>query len=394
MIRSAWLLVCGPILVLACKRTEPTLASSLPSASASSSSSAHSDEEDHKELVRRVHLTPKVIADVKIATEEVTLQVLAASVSLPGEIAADPDKSARVSSPVAGRILEVRFKEGSRVKKGDVVAVIRVPELAKVRAAYTGVSARAVTAKSNAQRLAELSDKGLAPTFEATAAKTEAQALAAEAQALGEQINALGAGGGADLMLRAPVAGVVITRDAVVGQPVAVDHTLASIADLSELWFMGRVFEKDLQHIKTGAKADVVLNAFPKEHFEGVVEYIGRQIDPIARTMTARIRLINRSDLLSLGLFGNVRISSADQKLAPAPVLTVPRAAITEVAGKPCVFVRHADDDFELHDLVLGEESVGRVGVVSGLREHELVVTRGLFTLKSLVLKSALEEEP
>ena len=66
---------------------------------------------------------------------------------------------------------------------------------------------------------------------------------------------------------------------------------------------------------------------------------------------------------------------------------------MTDIGGKTVVFVRHADDDFELHDVTLGDSALGKVEVLNGLREGELVVTEGVFTLKSVVLKSTLAED-
>jgi cobalt-zinc-cadmium efflux system membrane fusion protein len=177
-----------------------------------------------------------------------------------------------------------------------------------------------------------------------------------------------------------------------VGQPVTAEQVLASIADLSEVWFLGRVFEKDLGKLTLGAKAEVRLNAYPDERFEGAVDMIGRQIDPGARTVLARIRLVNRKDLLRLGLFGEAGVAVAGAQ-GKAPTLVVPRSALVEVAGKTVVFVRQADGDFELHDVVLGEGALGKVQVISGLREAENVVVEGAFTLKSAVLKSTLAED-
>jgi membrane fusion protein, heavy metal efflux system len=134
------------------------------------------------------------------------------------------------------------------------------------------------------------------------------------------------------------------------------------------------------------------LNAYPKERFDGVVEYIGKQLDPVARTVTARIRLVNRRDLLRIGLFGSARVAVAEESVKAA-VLVVPEDAVTEIGGKSVVFVRHADDDFELHEVVIGESALGKVEVVSGLREGENVVFDGVFTLKSAVLKSTLGED-
>jgi cobalt-zinc-cadmium efflux system membrane fusion protein len=197
---------------------------------------------------------------------------------------------------------------------------------------------------------------------------------------------------GSELAVRAPVSGVVISRDAVIGQPVTADETIAAIADLSEVLFLGRVFEMDLGRLQTGVRAEVQLNAYPKERFAGSIEYLGRQIDPVARTVTARIRLTNRNDLLRIGLFGTAQVSTAEEQKR-GPVLVVSRTALTEIGGKSFVFVRHADDDFELHEVVLGESALGKVEIVSGLREGEQVVVDGVFTLKSAVLKSTIAEE-
>ncbi len=380
---------------IACSKagsTEPAAKKAEPAPSAASS---HSDEPEHEELPKRVHLTAKVIAEAKIATALATREILSVTVALPGELVADPDRSARVSSPVAGRLVQVKLTEGSTVKKGDALAVIRVPELGKVRGALAATVARATSARSNAERLAVLADKGLAAKQEAVQAKAEVEALEAEASALRDQLAALGSGGasgGAELVLRAPVAGVVISRDAVVGQPVTAEQTIASIADLREVWFLGRVFEKDLGRLRVGAKADVELNAYPKERFAGSVEYLGQQVDPVARTVTARVRLANRDDILRIGLFGSAHVSVAEET-KKGPVLVVPRTALAEVGNKTVVFVRHADDDFELHEVVVGESAPGKVEIVSGLREGEAVVADGVFTLKSAVLKSSLAEE-
>ena len=339
-------------------------------------------------------LSDKVVADAGIKLAPATKELLAITLALPGEVSVDPDKNARVASPVPGRLSRVLFKEGSAVQKGAVLARVRIPDLAKLRAAHAAASTKAATARVNATRLQELSQKGLASNQEALGARSEAEALEAEARALDQQLRTLGLGAtgdGSELTLRAPISGVVISRAAVVGQPLTADETIADIADLSEVWFLGRVFEKDLDEIHVGARTEVQLNAFPKRRFDGTVEYIGRQIDPIARTVTARVRLTNQDDVLRLGLFGIAHVAIGTE--ATAPVLVVPRTAIVEISGKPVVFVRQPDGDFELHEVLLGQSNLGKVQVLSGLREGEAVVVDGAFTVKSAVLRGSLAEE-
>jgi cobalt-zinc-cadmium efflux system membrane fusion protein len=185
------------------------------------------------------------------------------------------------------------------------------------------------------------------------------------------------------------VSGTVVARDAVVGQPVGTDQTIAHIADLSEVWFLARVFEKDLGRLDLGATAEVTLNAYPNERFSGKMEYIGKQIDPIARTVTGRIRLANRGDILRIGLFGNALVNAKGER-SGEPVLVVPRSALTEIAGKTVVFVKHEDDEFETHEVAVGDAALGKVRILSGLREGEQVVVDGAFTVKSVLLRGTL----
>lgn len=355
----------------------------------------HVDEPKHEELAKRVRLTPKVVEDAQIRVAPATRESLVEVVALPGELAADPDKLAEVASPIGGRLERIDFREGGVVKRGDVLAVVRVPDFARAKAEYAATAAKAEAARSNAQRLQALSSRGLAAEQEVLSANAEAGALQAQAAAASELLKAMDSGGDAissRLSLRAPISGTVIRRSAVVGQPVSSEHSIATLAELSELWFLGRVFEKDLGRVRIGARTEVTLNAFPRELFEGAVEYVGKQVDPMARTVTARVRIANKEDQLSLGLFGTARVAVATQE-ASAPVLVVPQTAVVEIGDKRVVFVREPDLDFEMHEVVLGPSSIGKVEVVSGLREGELVVVAGAFTLKSVTLKGQFGEE-
>lgn len=357
-----------------------------------SASSEHKDEPEHEELPKRVHASREVIDAAKIKSAPAGREVLQAVIELPGELTSDPDRTARVTTPIAGRLDKVSFTEGQAVEAHQLLALVRVPDLADRQAALSSASARATASTQNAARLEVLVAKGLAAQQELADAKAQLAAVQAEARAAAERIRAVDARPGSVVELRAPIAGVVLVREAVVGQPADPDKPIATIADLSEVWFVGRLFESDLARVRFGAAAEVQLNAYPKERFEGSISLIGRQVDPVARTVVARVPLRNRDDLLRLGLFGTARIAAGDPADTKA-VLAVAQTAITEINGKPYVFVQHPDDDFELHPVVIGRAALGRVEIQSGLREGERVVVDGVFTLKSLVLKSTIAEE-
>jgi cobalt-zinc-cadmium efflux system membrane fusion protein len=361
--------------------------------------SSHEDEsERHEQLPSKVRLAPEVVRSAGIKTAPASSDSLPATVDLTGEIAADPDRSARLAARVPGRIIEVKAKEGDRVKAGQVIAVLESPELARARATLAAVSARARVARSNADRLRSLESKNLASGQEVAAAAAEASALDAELAAARQTLAAFGQGadeaqgGSARVTIRTPLAGFILSRDAVQGQTVAAEHVIAVVGDLERAYFLGRLFEKDLARVKTGASGEVRLNAYPQEIFDGKIETIGRQLDPAARTVTARILVRNHGDLVKVGLFGTARVVVGPAE-SPARHVVVPLTAVTRVAGRDAVFVRQPDGDFELHPVTIGRTAEGRVEILGGLRAGELVVVDGAFTVKSAIMKGTFGEE-
>jgi cobalt-zinc-cadmium efflux system membrane fusion protein len=352
----------------------------------------------HQALPGRVRLAPQVIASAGIKATPVRTEVLPATVDLSGEVVHDPDRTAQVVVRAAGRVLDVRFKEGDRVARGALLAVVESPELARARAAVTSTEARARVARQNAGRLQSLAGKALAGSQEVAGAAGEAAALEAEAAAARQALAAFGVGvgeqgaGAARLEIRASIAGYVLKRDAVRGQAVEAGHVLAVVGDLDRAYFVGRLFEKDVRLVRANAATEVRLNAYPKEVFPGVVETVGKQLDPTARTVTARIVIRNRDDLLKAGLFGTARVAIAGAAPGQAR-LVVPLGAVTQVAGHDVVFVQEGAETFELHPVTLGRSAGGKAEVLEGLREGERVVTEGVFSLKSAVLKSTFSEE-
>lgn len=381
------------------RREEGAAPANTSSPSKSGEPEPHQDERaEHEALPSKVRLSDDVVKAAGIRLAPVASLSLPATVNLTGEVVADPDRAARVAARVSGRVVEVRFKEGERVKAGALLAIIESPELARARADHLAARARAEAAKLNVERLGRVAAKGLAAGQDVENARAEARSLEAAAEASRLTLLAFGPGAadaaadGARLALRAPIDGFVLRRDAIRGQTVTDAHVLAEIADLDRAYFLGRLFEKDLARVKQGAAAEVRLNAYPTDVLQGTVESIGKQLDPAARTVVARIVVANREGLLKVGLFGTATVVMTGPAAAMLR-LVVPLGAVTKIADRDVVFVRHPDGDYEVHPVTLGRSAAGKVEVLSGLREGEQVVVEGAFTLKSAVLKSTFGEE-
>jgi cobalt-zinc-cadmium efflux system membrane fusion protein len=376
----------------ACRRSQPH-ASAEPGAT---TPKEHEHEEQHEEMPRLVKLSPEVIRDAKVETQPVRKERLAAIVELNGQIVPDPAAFALVGARATGRVAQVLVREGDHVRAGQVLAVISSPEIAKLRGEYTAASAKAASARRNARRLRDLFESRLGSEQEAVSAEAEASAVEAERDALARTLRGLGGSArtqndSSAVALVTPVAGTVVQLDAALGQMVEPSHTVATVADLARVWFQAQVFEKDLPRVNEDAAAELRLNGYPDRVFTARVARISGQVDPQARTVTARLSLSDPDRLLRLGLFGTARVSVPSEVQGEQPA--VPLAAVTQVGDRKVVFVRHPDGDFEMHDVRLGQSAGGRVAVLSGLKEGEQVAVSGVHTLKSAVLKATMQEE-
>lgn len=383
------------LLALACNRDAPIEAVA-EHADEHEHGDEHGDGHGHDELPTRVELSDRVIVEAGIVTEPARRQIVAPVLLATGHVEADPGRSAQVPAKVAGVVETVLFREGDVVKEGAVLATVRAPGLGGLRADLASVQARTVSAKSNLTRLEMLAQRNMASQQELAAARAEATALDAEGRAAKQRLQALGlaATGNASIFsLRAPISGSITVRAVLPGQAVTAESSVATIVSIDRAWFVARIFEHMLARVRVGAVAEVELNAFPDHPFLGKVEHLAATVDAEAQTVVARIPIENREDLLRIGLFGSARIATTDPSAAPAPVLAVTRGSVIDIVGKPAVFVRGEGGSFELHEVVLGASGPGVVEILSGLQEGELVVTRGAWTLKSVLLKGTFGED-
>jgi cobalt-zinc-cadmium efflux system membrane fusion protein len=343
---------------------------------------------------QRIAISERVAKDAGLAVAQVELAALPATVELIGEVAADPDRMAKVPARVAGRLVELRFQEGQRVAAGDVLASIESGEVARVRAELASTSTRAEAAHNRVERLAKLVDAGTASAQDLETARAEASVLDADVAAAGHTLASIGGGGGATarLQIRAPFAGVVMKRDGVVGQPVSADHVVAEIVDLDHALFLARLFEHDLDRVHEGAAAEVRLDAYPDVAFAGKVITIGRQVETVSRAVLARIAIDDKAARLKIGLFGTVVVVIPDPVTMPR-VPVVPAAAVTQIEDHPVVFVEIKPREFERRAVELGHAADGKIEIVKGLKAGERVAIAAVFSLKSLALKSTFGED-
>jgi membrane fusion protein, copper/silver efflux system len=188
------------------------------------------------------------------------------------------------------------------------------------------------------------------------------------------------------IMLRAPMAGVVLQRNAFPNQRVGPDSDLYTIADLSRVWIMADVFESDIASIHVGSPAYLMFPYEGTKPFGAKVTYIQPQVDPTTRTIKVRLEAPNPGLRLKPDMFVNVEFGIAGTKR-----LVVPADAVLDSGNRQTVFVDLGDGYLEPRAVEVGPRIDDRIVIVRGLSAGERIAASGTFLLDSeSQLKAAL----
>jgi membrane fusion protein, copper/silver efflux system len=312
-----------------------------------------------------IELSLDRVQRIGMKTEKVTQGTLANTVRAFFTIVPAEGATASVQTRYAGWIQELHVDEsGATVRKGQLLARVYSPELlaaqqellnAKQWSGSPQLGGGAVMLENARKRLVLL---GM------PRAQVESVERAGEVQQLVE--------------VRAESGGFVAEKRAAEGQYVQPGTELFRITDLSRVWAIAELFERDASALRVGQAATLALSSAPEESFAGKVALIYPTLDGASRTVRARIDLDNRKRKLMPGMFGEVTLDVAARE-----GLTIPREALVDVGPHQYVFVEHAPGHFEPRTVRPGLRHGDRVEVRAGLREGETVVTTGNFLLDS-----------
>jgi len=193
--------------------------------------------------------------------------------------------------------------------------------------------------------------------------------------------------------LFSPMSGVIVDRHLTRGELVNTDTRLYTIADLSDVWVMGRAYERDIRFLKRGQKTTVRLDAFPGQLFDGAIDYVASQLDPDTRTVQVRVVLPNPEDRLRAGMFGTVVIhvgNGTDD--AERKGILVPTAALQRVKGGFVVFHAVGPGAYKLVRVQVLGKSREFAEVTGAIAVGDQIAVGDTFVLKSEAGKGEMGE--
>ena len=355
-----------------------------------------------------VELTPAMVRLAAIETEQIKWSEIPKTIKLTGELSFNENHLSYVSSRISGRVIDIKVDYGQEVKKGGLLALIDSVELGEAQSKFLRAQAAYSVAKSSYERAKNLVKEKAISQGEFLERAGQYESAKSELQFTENRLHLLGLTEddikklivqnqseeekvhhtkvGSVFALRSPMEGKVVERKITRGEVIAANQTLFTIANLDSLWCFAQIYEKDLPHIRLGAQVKVQVAAYPDQWFEGVLDYIADRLDETTRTVRARVQIENRQDKLKPGMFANLE-AIINRKRA----LLVPESALFTSKGKHFLFVEKGPGIYERRMVEMGLKNNGKVEILSGVTEKELVVAEGGFLLKSEMEKSTTE---
>ncbi|KDN97610.1 efflux RND transporter periplasmic adaptor subunit [Pseudomonas donghuensis] len=311
------------------------------------------------------------------------------SLSLPGEIRFDEDRTAHLVPRAAGVVESVAVVLGQQVKAGDLLAVIASPQISEQRSELAASQRRLELARSSYQREKDLWQEGISAEQDyqqARQALQEAEIAQANAR---QKISALSGSvvlaGGNRYELRAPFAGQIVEKHLVPGEVVNETSAAFTLSDLSRVWASFGVAPRDLPKVRAGMPVTLVASELG-EQVSGTVTHVGSLLGEQTRTATVRVTLDNPRGAWRPGLFVAVQVPTEQYTAA----LSVPDQALQTLEEKPTVFVRSAAG-FIAQTVEPGASANGFVEIRKGLQAGQQVAAQGSFILKSELGKASAE---
>jgi cobalt-zinc-cadmium efflux system membrane fusion protein len=351
-----------------------------------------------------VRLSPEEIQSGEITVQPVTRTDFRIHRDFPATVVPNHHATAHITALVRGRVLDVYVDFGQQVKAGDVLARLYSGELGMAQSSYLRSGARLYVAERAYERAKILLQGKVIGLAELQRREGEMLSARAERREAQDRLRLLGMTESqisrldrdqiirSNISITAPFDGRVILRNLTKGEVVEVTHRLFTIADLSKVWVLADIPEKDIPFILRSERTngeqyvEVRLNAYPDEVFHGKVTYVGDVLDVATRTMNLRIELSNSEGKLKPEMYATVRVYSRSMEDA----LTVPENAVQRDRDRRFVFVRLDPETFKARDVKLGDSDGKQVVIVDGLREGEQVVTNGGLILKSELMGEQL----
>jgi cobalt-zinc-cadmium efflux system membrane fusion protein len=293
---------------------------------------------------------------------------------LNGKISLDEDKVSRVFPLAGGFVKELFVELGDYVKKGQVLAVIRSPEIAGFTREGIEAEAQLRVAEKNAQVAEDLFETGNISEVELINARKELESARGEVERTRAVLDMYSAGKEAVYPIKSPVSGVIVQKNIALNMELRTEDIspVFVVGNLDEVWVMANVYESDIPNVKEGYEAEITTTSYANHVYKGKIDKVFNIIDAETKVLRARVTLPNPNFELKPEMFAQVRIHFSE----PFKKIAIPSSAIIFDKSRYFVMVYKSDDEIETREVKIFKQHEQTTYLVDGLQEGEQVMTR------------------
>ncbi len=296
----------------------------------------------------------------------------------------DDNHTARIFSPIAGRVLRIATEMGQAVKAGDPLVVLDSPDFAMAVADSAKADADLVRKKEAYERAKQLLEVQGIASKDVEAAEDDvrqAEAEAKRARAHLKNLNSTALNAQGEFTLRAPVGGVISERQVSAGSEVRPDaaNPLFVITNPKRLWLLVDLPERQLDKLAVGQAVSIEVDAYPNEAFSGKVSAVSGSLDPVTRRVQVRCAVDNAQEKLKPEMFARVTPIADSKTNLPR----IPNSALVTEGLYSYLFVEQSPGVLQRRRVTLAVQGSEHSYVKEGLRAGERVVTSGAVLLNS-----------
>ncbi|HEY6822617.1 MAG TPA: efflux RND transporter periplasmic adaptor subunit [Burkholderiales bacterium] len=307
-------------------------------------------------------------------------------VRLSGRLIWNEDRTARIFTPLAGKVLAIHVKPGDRVKQGQALADFAAPDLGVAQSEARKAEQDYALAEKTLARVEELHAAGVSPTKELQAAQADAARAASERARTQARLK----GWGLDarnvdqrFALRTPLSGVVVERNLNPGQEVRPDAAppagIFVVSDPEHLWFVLDASETSLAALQPGQQVELAASALGEDRVTGRITHVADLVDPQTRTVKVRGTVDNPDHRLKAEMYVTAII-----RLPGGHGLLIPTSAIYLRGEQHFVFVDAGDGRYVRRAVKVGPVYDEHQVVLQGLEPGAKVVTDGNLLLEKI----------
>jgi len=294
-------------------------------------------------------------------------------------------KKITITPDVGGKIAKIHVEEGDRVRKGQLLAeldtrAIRL-QLEQAQAALAVTEANHKDAKRNMDRMERLKSEKAVSDQQYEKIKLSYEAAEAQLRQARATVNLAKHNLDVSLM-KAPFSGVIASKNAEVGDVInpmmggfSPQSGILTLMDFSRIKIEIDVSHLDIVRIKKGQAAQLSLTVFPDRVFQGRVSLVNMTADPLTKKFKVEVRVDNSDLVLRPNTFGEITLEVSTHEHA----LVVPQKAVLE---SKYVFLATENNNAEKKEVTIGLQNSERVEVIRGLKEGDLVVVEGNYSLE------------